>query len=385
MIEFYVSCPIDYENDLVEEIKSFWFEMIDLDGLPTRQPLPEIEISIGGVQFRAEEHLGYQINFFSKIANRVLVRIAKFDCRYYDQVEKEILKIKLDKWLAPQSKIFVKTDYHKSRLNNEKNILEAAGNSLKKMGFISAVSDENEQILFLRFEKDRATVSLDTSGEHLHRRGYGVYRGEAPIRENLAAIVVRQLHKFAKTKDMLTIVDPFSGSGTMLFEAASMFEPNFQRDYSWLKFLNTPKLFKSDSWKKNYRWLSNEKCLNFFGIDLDEKSHMNANKNEKLLYETFSNVKSKFNWIHQDSLTVDFKTLQIDGGYWIVTNPPYGHRLSDNGAVAILEHFETDDRLSGLVVIHPESWRFSFKRFKLVSKLDFKNQGLNLKLSVYSH
>lgn len=382
MIEFYISCPVGFENDLVAEMKSFWFEMIDLDGLPTRMDFPEVETSVGGVEFRTEEHLGYQINFFTKIANRVLVRIAQFDCRYYDQIEKEIPKTKLEQWIPKTRPLFLKTESHKSRLNNEKNILEAATKSFKKMGYNVVDSDEKAQIVFLRFEKDRAKISLDTSGEHLHRRGYAVYRGEAPIRENLAALVIQQLYRLTDSK--LNLVDPFSGSGTMLFEAASFYEPHFNREYSWLHFLKAPKLFKSDSWKKNYRWLNLEKQIEFCGLDIDEKSISNAKQNKKLFENMYPHLKLKLHLHHEDSLKVDFKKLETGASYWIATNPPYGHRLSDEGAVAILQRFEADPRLQGIAVIHPDSWNFNFKRLKLVSKLDFKNQGLKLKLSLYS-
>ena len=81
---FFVSCSLDFELELVTEIKSFWFEMMDLDGLPTREPWPEFEVIQGGVEIECADHLGFQINLFSKIANRVLLRIVKFEARYYE-------------------------------------------------------------------------------------------------------------------------------------------------------------------------------------------------------------------------------------------------------------------------------------------------------------
>ncbi|MGZ3692379.1 MAG: RNA methyltransferase, partial [Pseudobdellovibrio sp.] len=208
MARFFVSCPLGFETSLATEIKNFWFEMIDLDGLPTRAEFPELEILQGGVEFETDDHLGFQINFFSKLANRVLLRIAKFESRYYDQFEKELSKIDLEKYLDfdyLNHQLQVKIESHKSRLNNEKNLNEAFSHVLDKKKI--KISDKARQTLFIRIEKDRVTVSLDTSGEHLHRRGYASHRGEAPLRETLAAYLVTHLNLSSR----LRLIDPFAG------------------------------------------------------------------------------------------------------------------------------------------------------------------------------
>ncbi len=179
---FFISCPLEYENELAKELKSFWFEMIDLDGLPTRAEFPELEMIRGGIQLETSDHLGLQINFFSKIASRVLLRIFKFEARYFDQFEKGFAKVDFDKYLQTKD-LKIKVESHKSRLNNDKNIIEAATNVLLKKHF--KINNESLNSLYVRLEKDRVTVSLDTSGEHLHKRGYATYRGEAPLRETL--------------------------------------------------------------------------------------------------------------------------------------------------------------------------------------------------------
>lgn len=250
MAQFFVSCAIGFENDLLEELQTFWFEMMDLDGQPTRSTLQNFEIITGGIEIETEEHLGYQINFFSKLANRVLIRIAKFEARYFDQLEKEFKKVDLDKWLDPQG-LQLKIEAHKSRINNQKSIEESLTEVLKSKKF--KVDTEAEQILFIRNDRDRVTISLNTSGEHLHRRGYATFRGEAPLRETFSAYLFRRLLKAAQSTKELTLIDPFVGSGTLLFEAQSQKMPLFKRSYSWLSFKNCPKLFKSETWIHNYK------------------------------------------------------------------------------------------------------------------------------------
>lgn len=382
MAQFFVSCAIGFEEDLLFELQTVWLEMMDLDGQPTRSTLQEFAVVEGGIEIETEEHLGFQINFFSKLANRVLLRIAKFDARYFDQLEKEFKKIDLEKWLEPQN-IQLKIEAHKSRINNQKSIEESLTRILNDKKF-TLKAEESAQILYVRNDKDRVLISLDTSGEHLHRRGYATFRGEAPLREVFAAYLFKQLCKDAKTLKNLSLVDPFMGSGTLLFEAQSEKMPLLKRKFAWLQFKNRPKLFRSGAWASNYKWLQASPKIQTYGFDLDPKAVANLEKNEVLFNETFPAAQSQIQAIQADSLKVDLAALKSQPNLWLVTNPPYGHRLEQGDAVAIIERFERELNLQGLVVLHPEHWSFKFQTLRPVRKLDFKNQGLRLKLSVYS-
>ncbi|MBC7742485.1 MAG: hypothetical protein H7061_09820 [Bdellovibrionaceae bacterium] len=383
MAKFFVSCPIGFEAELQLELKSFWFEMFDLDGQPTRASFPECEALGGGLEFEADDHLGYQINLFSKIANRVLIRIGKFNSRYFDQFEKELQRIPLEKWLEP-GPIQLKIESHKSRLNNDKSLMEASVHSLAKKKYTIVDSDGEEPTVYLRLQHDNCVVSLDTSGDHLHRRGYAIYRGEAPLRETLAAMMVRQLMKKTSLNPELTVIDPFVGSGTILFEVASAQQPLIKRNYSWLRFINRPKIFKSETWSKNFRWLQTEVSFKLIGFDLNDKSIANVERNEILFSELFPNVKLDLDVHQADSQSVDLTSYKNEKNLWIVTNPPYGHRLEQGEAVPILERLERELKPAGIIVLHPEAWVFHFDQLKPTSQFDFKNQGLKLKLSVFS-
>ena len=373
-----------FEAELLLELKSFWFEMFDLDGQPTRATFPECEIHGGGVELETEDHLGFQINFFTKLANRVLIRIGKFNSRYFDQFEKELQRIPIEKWLEP-GEIQLKIESHKSRLNNDKSITEASIHSLAKKKFKITDANEAAPTLYLRLERDHCVVSLDTSGEHLHKRGYAIYRGDAPLRENLAGMMVRQLLKKTALQSDLTVLDPFVGSGTIIFEVASHQRPGLKRTYSWLKFISRPKIFKSETWSKNYRWLAALPSPQLIGFDVDEKSIANVERNEVLFAEKFPNVQAQIEVIVADSENIDLTPYKGRPNLWIVTNPPYGHRLEQGEAVAILERLEAELAPAGMIVLHPEAWYFQFRNLKVASQLDFKNQGLKLKLSVFTN
>lgn len=375
---FFVSCPLDYENELARELKNFWFEMIDLDGLPTRAEFPELEMLRGGIQLEVADHLGFQINFFSKIASRVLLRISKFEARYFDQFEKGFAKVDLDKYLSTND-LKLKVESHKSRLNNDKNIIEAATNVLTKKKY--KLTDGSTNSIFIRIDKDIVTVSLDTSGEHLHKRGYAIFRGEAPIRETLAAYIVKKLSNRVVIDQNLTIIDPFVGSGTLLFEAHSHRLPNLERAYSWFNFKNAPKLFKSETWKKNYRWFESQSVPQCLGFDLDEKAIISLDKNKAEYAKIFKQSKLDITAEVKDSRDLKLDRTGLKKSVWVITNPPYGIRLADENAKQVLENIE--DSVDGIIVIHPVAWRFNFKKLALLASEDFSNQGLNLKLSVF--
>ncbi len=382
MAQFFVSCPLNFEHNLVQEIRSFWFEMMDLDGLPTREPLPELSVEAGGVELQCPDHLGFQLNFFSKIAHRILIRIHRFPARFYDQFEKEMKVLLLSKWISA-GPISLKIETAKSRLNHERNLIESCTRALGSAGYQVTAKAEGIQQVFVRIFRDQAVISLDTSGEHLHRRGYAIFRGEAPLRENLAAILAQQFYLENKNPEDVIIVDPFAGSGTTLFEAASFVVPNLKRNFSWLKFLNKPKMFASNTWSKNYRWLDSKKKFKMFAIDSDEQAISNLLRNADLFSTLYPTVDINLQTMTMDSQKLLKSDIIPSKKYWIISNPPYGHRLMQDSVTEIFMHLEDTMDLGGAIILHPESLSVRFNQLQLRSEIDFANQGLNIKLSVF--
>ena len=179
----------------------------------------------------------------------------------------------------------------------------------------------------------------------------------------------------------LRIVDPFAGSGTLLFEGLSQTLPNLTRAYSWLHFKSAPKLFKSESWRKNYRWFATQNSIEAIGFDIDEKSVQNAQHNQIDFQKIFSLEQLNLNFKVQNS--AELKLDNPDNkNTWIITNPPYGIRMADDQAKNTLEKLENG--VNGIIVIHPEKWKFNFKKLKMAHQQEFSNQGLNLKLSIFT-
>jgi putative N6-adenine-specific DNA methylase len=225
------------------------------------------------------------------------------------------------------------------------------------------------------------TLSLDTSGEHLHKRGYAIYRGEAPLRETIAGCMIRYLKEQVNIDANLTLLDPFVGSGTLLFEAISCNQPNLNRHYSWLGFKNAPKLFQSATWQKNFRWFDNQNTPDCFGYDIDENAIANLEKNITEFENVFKDCKLSIKFEVKDSRNINLERSKLNKNSWLIANPPYGIRLAEDNAKEIIESLE--NIVDGVIILHPTHWNFNFKKLKLLKSDEFSNQGLNLKLSVY--
>jgi putative N6-adenine-specific DNA methylase len=386
MSRFFVSCQPHLEKDLLFEMESFWHLLIDLDGLPTRSRPEVIYEDVGGLEIECETHLGFQINLFSKLANRVLWRIHHFEARYFDQFEKELKKIDLKKYFGEQ-KFNLNIESSKSRLFHESNLEESAYKILK-----NAVQKQDDTLLslYVRLFKDNVTLSVDTSGKHLHKRGYRVAQGEAPIRETLAAKMYNFLLKNALDGQVpyspqncnTTLLDPFCGAGTLLFEAASFFQPNLVSKFDFERFNNLPGLLKSETWKKNFK-IANPSKTQFMGVELDPKTFAKLEVNQQAFKTHFPSVEKSLSFIQGNSQTTDFTSLK-DQSVFVIANPPYGERLRNNDAESVLTSLERIPGLKGLVVVHPAAWTLKFSQLKIKQSESFNNQGLELKLTLFA-
>lgn len=383
---FFISCQPQLEKDLLNELESFWHQLIDLDGLPTRSRPEVVYEDLGGIEIECENHLGFQINLFSKLANRVLWRVHHFEARYFDQFEKELKKIDLKKYLG-ELKFNLNIESGKSRLFHESNLEESAHKILK-----NAVKKQDDALcsLYIRIFKDHVTLSLDTSGKHLHKRGYRVVQGEAPMRETLAAKMYNFLLKNALEGEVkyspqdanATILDPFCGSGTLLFEAASFFQPNLVSKFDFERFNNLPGLLKSETWKKNFK-IANPLKTQFMGIELEAKTAEKAKQNYEAFKMHFPGVDNAFTFINANSKTADLSALN-GRSVVVMANPPYGERLKNTDAEDVLLALERIPGLTAVVVVHPPQWKLPFSQLKIKQSEAFNNQGLDLKLTLFA-
>jgi putative N6-adenine-specific DNA methylase len=182
-------------------------------------------------------------NLTTRLASRVVVRIGEFRARSFFELERHAKKIEWDKYLAPGAPVQFRVTARKSKLYHtgaiEQRLQESIARRIGKDVTIAGVegdeddSDAAAQLFVVRFERDEAVISADTSGALLHRRGYRQAVAKAPLRETLAAAMLRGAGWSGKTP----LVDPMCGSGTIPIEAAMIarrIPPGLHRTFSFL-------------------------------------------------------------------------------------------------------------------------------------------------------
>jgi putative N6-adenine-specific DNA methylase len=205
---FFASCPRGLEALLAEELQGL--------GAHKAEPLP------GGVAFEGDLRICYRANLESRLATRVLLGLGRSPYRSERDVHEGALAIAWPEWFSDRHSIRVDVKAIRSPLKS----LEFATLTIKDAvcdrfradrGRRPDVDTRSPEVRIQAF-LDRETVSfyLDTSGDALHRRGYRTEAGEAPLKENLAAGIVR----LAGWKPDEALLDPMCGSGTIAIEAA---------------------------------------------------------------------------------------------------------------------------------------------------------------------
>jgi len=181
-------------------------------------PLSEQQASVvsGGVAFSGRLHDLYLANLHLRTANRVLMRIAGFRAAGFGALEKKLAEIDWELFLPRNGSYRISVASSKSRLYHRGAVAQRVHDSITcRMGTGEVLRGPDVRI-FVRSESDRFTVSLDSSGELLHKRGIKSRGGRAPIRETLASAVL----KIAGYRPGRLLVDPMCGSGTFSLEAA---------------------------------------------------------------------------------------------------------------------------------------------------------------------
>ena len=175
----------------------------------------------GGVEFTGRLHDAYLANLHLRTAGRVLMRIAAFTTTHFSELEQQAAGIPWELYLRPGTLGRVQVAVHHCRLHHTDGIAERVRAGVdKRLAPIPAgeAAPAAVQQVFVRGVDDRFTVSLDSSGDHLHLRGVKTHPGRAPLRETLAAAA---LMRAGYTGDE-PLLDPMCGTGTFALEAALM-------------------------------------------------------------------------------------------------------------------------------------------------------------------
>jgi putative N6-adenine-specific DNA methylase len=177
----------------------------------------------GGVSFRASPHQLYSANLRLRTASRVVVRVSAFEATAFHELERRAKKVRWDELIAPNLPVSLRVTCRKSKLYHSDAVAQRVSGAIeaavKGARVVDGAGDEtegDEQLILVRVLHDRCTISVDSSGALLHRRGYRQAVAKAPMRETLAAGML-----LASGWDgSVPLLDPMCGSGTIPIEGA---------------------------------------------------------------------------------------------------------------------------------------------------------------------
>jgi putative N6-adenine-specific DNA methylase len=298
------------------------------------------ETSSGGVAFPGGLKDMRRVNLWSRIANRVLVRIDEFHASSFHELERRAKQIDWSRFVSPGQPVRFRVTCRKSRLYHSDAVAErfaaAINSKVGKNKHVTSHDAEDEessesdetlsseaQLFIVRIVDDECSVSADSSGDLLHRRGYRQAVAKAPLRETIAAAML-----VGSGWDLTSpLVDPMCGAGTIAIEAAMMarkLAPGANRSFAFEKW---PR-HDADAWKAEVESAKAESLLEAPGpivaSDRDEGAITAAKSNAER-----AGVSRDIEFGVRALSAAEFP----ERAGWIVTNPPYGLRVGETGAL----------------------------------------------------
>lgn len=300
-------------------------ELIELGAVNTK-------IAYRGVYFEADTTALYRINYTSRMLSRVLAPLLTFYCDNQNVLIKAAENIAWEELFSVNKTFAISASVSNSKITNSLYASLCLKDGIAdyfraKFGKRPSVDTGNPDIRFnLHIEKDRAVISLDTSGESLHKRGYRLLAGEAPMQETLAAAIIR----ISKWNGDRPLLDCMCGSGTILAEALMHYcKIPAQKLRKQFGFYNLPE-FDNTVWeelKKGY-----DKEIRPLAKGVVNGSDRSAEA-IKVARENLSRLP------FSDAIDLSCKSFQqidkFENGT-LITNPPYGIRLGKIAEVEVL-------------------------------------------------
>ena len=282
----------------------------------------DVQIGRRMVSFSGNQEMMYRANFCLRTAVRILKPISHFRARNADEVYKAVKEIEWKDILDLDTSFVVDTTVYSTEFRNSKFVAYKVKDAIvdyfmEREGKRPNISVANPDLrLNIHIAEDNCTLSLDSSGESLHLRGYRTATVEAPINEVLAAALI----KMSGWKFDCDLIDPFCGSGTILVEAALMARNIY------------PGVFRQKFGFENWKDFNPELLSSIFEDDSNERTFehriIGSDINLRAVEAALANAKAAG---VADLITVeqreirDFKKPEMPAV--LITNPPYGERL----------------------------------------------------------
>lgn len=336
-----------------------------------------LKIENGRVTFEGDEMDIAIANIHLRTADRVLIKMAEFEAKTFEELFQGTKSVEWSKLIPADGVMHVTGKSIKSTLHSVPDCQSIVKKAIvKSMTESYGIEQFSESGPVYKIEvsilKDVVTLTIDTTGPGLHKRGYRELAGIAPLKETLAASMLL----ISRWNSDFELIDPFCGSGTILIEAAMIalnIAPGVNRNFvceTW------PSMDKEmfESVRDGARNSEKHKDLKIIGYDIDYKTLKVAMENAKK-----AGVEKYIQFQKRDF--IEFSTSRKYG--FIISNPPYGERIGEKKALdEIYKHM-------GSVKRRLNSWDFniltSFESFeKTVGIKSTKNRKLyNGKIKCY--
>lgn len=286
-------------------------------------------------------------NLMLRSADRVLLKMGEFKAETSEDLFQQTKAIAWEEWIPEDGKFTVNCTTVKSKLRSEpacqktvkKAIVDRMAAFYMRETFAETGAEYTVKVTIL---KDMVTLTIDTSGQGLHKRSYRVKTVAAPIKETLAAAMVQ----LSFWKPGRVLIDPFCGSGTIAIEAAMYMKniaPGLNRNFAserWENIIN-PAIWKEER-KRAYELIDYDSNIRIFASDIDKKAVATARENAE---------NAGVDDCIEFSVSAFEKLNPSEEYSIIICNPPYGERIGEKkGLSSIYDHLkklmEEDETLS---------------------------------------
>jgi putative N6-adenine-specific DNA methylase len=322
-LDYFVSCPPGIESILASECRKINLVRKKIPLADQEKQTGFVDEDAGGIEFEGTLEDIYRANLFLRTASRVSIRLGEFYAAAFSELRKKAARLEWSRYLIPGQTVNIKSVCHKSKLYHSdavsERVLGAINDQFAGSGKAQVSTSKDGQLIQVRLVKDLCTISLDSSGELLYKRGYRQAVAKAPLRENLAAAMIL----YSGWDGVSPLIDPFCGSGTIPIEAALIaanVPSGINREFQFMKWSG----FYEKDWKEILeigRKAISIKPAMIFGYDRDTGAIEMAKANAARAGQMGS--------IEFISQAISFLEPKGTNG-WLLTNPPYGVRVSEN-------------------------------------------------------